>query len=218
MLGSNYNIACTGEKGKASGDPPDEEPADVYVYNPNDPVPTLGGPLCGDLGFLPPGVYDQRVIESRSDVLVYTTLPLDRPVEVTGPVVVTLYSSSTARDTDFTAKLVDVSPDGYARNVAEGIVRARYRTPRASASLIDPGRVYEYKIDLWSTSNLFRVGHKIRLEISSSNYPRFDRNTNTGKTIGTDDGFFPALQSVHHTASYASYVKLPVVPRDDIWP
>ncbi|MDP7579041.1 MAG: CocE/NonD family hydrolase [SAR202 cluster bacterium] len=218
FLHSNGRANTLDGDGLLSGDPPDEEPADVYVYNPNDPVPTLGGPLCGDLGFLPPGVYDQRVVESRSDVLVYTTLPLDRPVEVTGPVVVTLYSSSTARDTDFTAKLVDVSPDGYARNVAEGIVRARYRTPRASASLIDPGRVYEYKIDLWSTSNLFRVGHKIRLEISSSNYPRFDRNTNTGKTIGTDDGFFPALQSVHHTASYASYVKLPVVPRDDIWP
>ena len=204
--------------GLLSVDPPNDEPTDVYVYNPTDPVPTRGGPLCGDLGFLPPGVYDQQAVEARPDVLVYTTPPLERPVEVTGPIVVTLHASSSALDTDFTAKLVDVDADGYARNIAEGIIRARYRMPRSPASLIEPDKVYEYNIDLWATSNLFRVGHRIRLEVSSSNYPRFDRNTNTGEAIGTDDEFFPALQSVYHTESHPSHVTLPVIPRDDIWP
>ena len=181
-------------------------------------MPTTGGALCCNPYFAANGAYDQNDVEERHDVLVYSTPPLEEDTEVTGPVTVTLWASTSATDTDFTAKLVDVSPDGYARNIAEGIIRARYRTPRVPASLIEPGKVYEYKIDLWSTSNLFRVGHKIRLEISSSNYPRFDRNTNTGKIIGTDDGSLPALQSVRHSGSIASYVSLPGVPRDDIWP
>ena len=126
---------------------------------------------------------------------------------------VTLYASSSARDTDFTGKLVDVSPDGYARNLTDGIIRARYRNPRTSASLLQPGQVYEFNIDLWATSNLFRKGHQIRVEISSSNFPRFDRNTNTGEPIGTDGDFVSALQTVHHTAEYPSHVTLPIVPR-----
>ena len=200
--------------GWLSPDAPGEEVPDVYVYNPIDPVPTRGGGLCCDQGFVPPGAFDQRLIEARPDVLVYTTPPLENYMEVTGPITVTLYASTSARDTDFTAKLVDVDESGYARNLTDGIIRARYRTRRAPATLIEPGEVYEYKIDLWATSNLFRKGHRIRLEVSSSNFPRFDRNTNTGEPIGADRELVSALQTVYHTSRYSSHVTLPVVPRD----
>ena len=200
--------------GLLSPEPLGDEPTDVYVYNPVDPVPTRGGALCCDPGFVQPGVFDQRPVEARHDVLVYTTPPLDRYVEVTGPVTVTLYASSSASDTDFTAKLVDVSPTGYARNLTDGIIRARYRASRTEASLIEQGEVYGYKIDLWATSNLFKKGHQIRLEISSSNFPRFDRNTNMGGPIGADAGLVSALQTVYHTSEYPSHVSLPFVARD----
>ena len=199
--------------GWLSPDAPGEEVPDVYVYNPIDPVPTRGGGLCCDQGFVPPGAFDQRQIEARPDVLVYTTPPLESYMEVTGPITVTLYASTSARDTDFTAKLVDVDESGFARNLTDGIIRARYRTRRAPATLIEPGDVYEYKIDLWATSNLFRKGHRIRLEVSSSNFPRFDRNTNTGEPIGTDRELVSALQTVYHTSRYSSHVTLPIVPR-----
>ncbi len=216
----DYYLHSQGKANTLNGDgwlspeSPREEPPDVYVYNPIDPVPTRGGPLCCDPGFVPPGAYDQRHIETRPDVLVYTTPPLDNYMEVTGPIKVTLFASSSARDTDFTAKLVDVDPSGYARNLTEGIIRARSRNPRVPASLIEPSTVYEYEIDLWATSNLFKKGHRIRLEVSSSNFPRFDRNTNTGEPIGTDAGFVSALQSVYHTSGRPSRIALPIVPRD----
>lgn len=199
--------------GWMSLDPPASEAPDVYVYNPIDPVPTRGGSLNGAPGIMTAGAFDQRSVERRPDVLMYTTPPLEQYMEVTGPIAVTLYASTSARDTDFTAKLVDVSPDGRAVNLTDGIVRARYRTPRTSASLIEIGQVIEYTIDMSATSNLFRRGHRIRLEISSSNYPRFDRNTNTGEPIGTDSSFVPALQTIYHTSEYPSHVILPVVPR-----
>ena len=123
---------------------------------------------------------------------------------MTGPVTVTLYASSSAQDTDFTAKLVDVSPDGYAKNLTDGIVRARYREDRQRPDLIEPGNVYEYRIDLWATSNLFKAGHRIRLEISSSNFPKYDRNANSGDAIGSDRTVSPALQTVYHNTSYPS--------------
>ena len=133
---------------------------------------------------------------------------------MTGPVAAHLFVSTDAPDTDFTAKLLDVDESGFARNLTDGIIRARYRTPRAPAELLQPGEVYEYTIDLWATSNLFRRGHRIRLEISSSNFPRFDRNTNTGGPIGAESGFVSALQTVFHTAGYPSHATLPIVPRD----
>ena len=140
-------------------------------------------------------------------------LALERDVEVTGPVSLTLYASSSAPDTDFTAKLVDVEPCGYARNLTDGIIRARYRRPRQPASPIEPDQVYEFNIDLWATSNVFKAGHRIRLEVSSSNFPRFARNANTGAPIGTDATFVSALQTVLHTGEHPSHVTLPVVPR-----
>ncbi len=190
------------------------EPPDVYVYNPIDPVPTRGGPVICDEGVVPAGAYDQRGVESRHDVLVYTSLPLERDIEVTGPVTVTLYASSSARDTDFTAKLVDVRPDGYASNLTEGIVRARCRAAELTAPHIEPGLVYEYSIDLWATSNLFRKGHRVRLEISSSNFPKYDRNANSGLPIGSDVTVTSALQTVHHSPELPSRLVLPIVPRD----
>ena len=199
--------------GALSRETPGDQPPDVYLYNPMNPVPTVGGGLCCDPAFMAPGAYDQRWVEGRDDVLVYSTPPLAEDVEVTGPVSVTLYASTNASDTDFTAKLVDVEPSGYARNLTDGIIRARYRNGGGPASHIQPGRVYEYAIDLWATSNLFRKGHRIRLEISSSNFPRFDRNANTGDEIGSDATFVPALQTVYHTSEYPSRVDLPIVER-----
>ena len=193
--------------------PGDGEPPDVYVYNPLDPVLTRGGPVICDAGVVPSGAYDQRLVESRHDVLVYTTAELEEPLEVTGPVTATIYASSSAPDTDFTAKLVDVGPDGYARNVTEGIIRARSREAGQRSSPIAPGTVYRYDIDMWATSNVFKRGHRVRLEVSSSNFPKYDRNANTGEPIGSDTTVVSALQTVHHSPEYPSHVTLPVVPR-----
>ena len=199
--------------GWLSPETPGGEPPDVYVYNPIDPVPTNGGGLCCDQAFAAPGAYDQRPTETRPDVLVYTTAPLQQDVEVTGPITVTLYASSSCRDTDFTAKLLDVEPTGYARNLTDSIIRARYRQPRQPANLIQPGQVYQYTIDLWATSNVFKRDHRIQLDVSSSNFPRFDRNANTGEPIGSDAGLVSAMQTVLHTSEYPSHVTLPIVPR-----
>jgi putative CocE/NonD family hydrolase len=152
-------------------------------------------------------------VEARPDVLVYSTPALDKDQEVTGPVKLTLFASSSAVDTDFTAKLVDVAPDGVAHNLTEGILRARYRESTAAAKPIVPGKIYEYTIDLWSTSNVFFKGHKIRLEVSSSNFPRFDRNLNTGKPASTNSTFVKATNTIYHDSTHPSALVLPVVPR-----
>jgi putative CocE/NonD family hydrolase len=199
--------------GVLSVDLPSGEPSDVYLYNPEDPVPTNGGALCCNPYFAASGAFEQREVEGRQDVLVYTTPPLDREVEVTGPVTVTLWAATSATDTDFTAKLVDVCEDGCARNLTDGIIRARYRDSMSSPSLLTPGDVYRYTIDLWATSNVFKAGHSIRVEISSSNFPRFDRNTNTGYTIAQDTTSKPAMQTILHDAEHPSHITLPVVPR-----
>ena len=199
--------------GTLSPQAPADEPPDAFLYNPADPVPTQGGPLCCNAYFLPNGAFDQREIEAREDVLVYSTPPLERDIEVTGPVTVTLWAATSAMDTDFTAKLVDVCADGCARNLTEGIIRARYRESTSVPSPVEPGEVYRYTIDLWATSNVFKQGHQIRVEVSSSNFPRFDRNTNTGNTIAEDTGFKPAMQTILHNAQYPSHITLPIVPR-----
>ena len=199
--------------GELSAQPPGEEPSDVYLYNPADPTPTRGGALCCNPYFAANGAFDQRDIETRPDVLVYTTPPLEQDLEVTGPVTVSLWAATSATDTDFTAKLVDVCEDGCARNLTDGIIRARYRESTTQASMVEPGRAYLYTIDLWATSNVFQRGHRIRVEISSSNFPRFDRNTNTGNVIAGDATFNPALQTVLHDTQHPSHITLPVAPR-----
>jgi hypothetical protein len=132
-------------------------------------------------------------------------------VEVTGPIKVVLWAASTAPDTDFTAKLVDVAPSGYAMNVAQGIIRARYRDSWTTPTLLEPGRAYRYEIDCWSTSNCFLAGHRIRVEVSSSNFPQFDRNPNTGHAFGMDAELRPATQTVYHDAAHPSHIVLPIV-------
>jgi len=150
-------------------------------------------------------------VEARKDVLVYSTPELQQDLEITGPVSVELFASSSAVDTDFIAQLVDVWPDGFAQNLTEGIVRARYRESQSTAALMDPKAVYKFRIDMWATSNVFRKGHKLRLEISSSNFPRFDRNMNTASgTISPGKGV-PALNTIFHDADHPSALILPLV-------
>jgi hypothetical protein len=195
--------------GRLSTTKPAAEPADRYVYDPDDPVPTLGG---SNLGRCPVGPHDQTKAEARKDVLVYSSDELTGELEVTGPVKVVLYAASSATDTDWTAKLVDVHPDGRSINLCDGIIRARYRESADRPNLIEPDKLYGYEIDLWVTSNVFLPGHKIRVEISSSNFPRFDRNPNTGHPFGADAELRKATQTVHHEAEYASHILLPVIP------
>jgi putative CocE/NonD family hydrolase len=184
-----------------------DEPSDSFVYNPAEPVPTLGG--CLLMG--EPGPLDQRRIERREDVLVYTSDVLKEDLEVTGPVKVVLYASSDALDTDWTAKLVDVHPNSRAYNLCDGIQRARYREPGRGPQLLEKNKIYRYEIDCWSTSNVFLKGHRIRLEISSSNFPRFDRNPNTGHPFGVDAELQKANQKIFHNEKYPSHIILPVI-------
>ena len=191
---------------------PTDEPLDHFIYDPNYPVQTLGGSNCCTPDLVPWGPYDQRPVEMRSDVLCYTTEPLELDVEVIGPIKVILYAATDGFDTDWTAKLVDVSQTGYAMNLCDGIIRARYRDSFADSSLLDPGRVYEYTIDVGATANVFHRGHRIRIEISSSNFPRFDRNPNTGHLFGKDVELRTAKQTVLHSRAYPSRIVLPVMP------
>ena len=186
--------------------------ADRFRYDPEDPVPSLGGNNCCGTP-TPAGPMDQRPIEGRRDVLLYTSDFLTEELEATGPVKVVLYASSDAVDTDFVAKLVDVYPDGSSYNMAEGILRARYRDGVSKPSLLTPGQVYRMEIDLVGTSVAFRKGHRIRVDVTSSHFPQFDRNPNTGAPFGTKDEVRVAQQTVYHDAEHASHILLPVIPR-----
>lgn len=184
-----------------------EESPDRYVYDPRDPVPT------GAMSGYSRAPSDPTPLQARPDVVVYTSAPLDERLEVTGYVGLTLWISSSAPDTDFTGKLIDVAPDGRARTLTDGILRARYRNGPVEPELLRPGEPVELHIDLLATSNVFLPGHRIRLEVSSSNFPRFDRNPNTGAPFGVEDGLSLATQTIHHAPERASYLLLPVVPR-----
>ncbi len=203
--------SLTGD-GSLSMTPPQSEPGDHYVYDPENPVPTLGGPLCCDAAHLMPGPVDQRPDEARPDVLVYTTPPFKQDFEATGPVKLVLYASSSAVDTDFTGKLVDVWPNGFAQNLTEGIIRARYRDSQVTPEFMNPGQIYKFTIDLWSTSNVFKAGHRLRLEVSSSNFPRFDRNPNTGEDPESASRWVKATNTIYHDSEHPSVLVLPVVP------
>ncbi len=185
---------------------------DRFTYDPRNPVPTHGGAVCCDPKIFAWGPMDQRPVEKRADVLVYTSAPLKQDLEVTGPVQVELYASTSAPDTDFTAKLVDVFPNGEARNLTDGVLRIRYRRGLDKVELARAGEVYPLTIDAGVTSNVFLKGHSIRVEISSSNFPRFDRNPNTGRAVADETALVKASQTVYHGAMYASRVVLPVVP------
>jgi putative CocE/NonD family hydrolase len=198
--------------GSLSTTAPSNEPSDKFTYDPAKPVPTVGGPLCCDTDHLAPGPRDQRSVEERDDVLVYSTPALDHDLEVTGPVRLEFFASSSAVDTDFTAKLVDVFPDGTAINLTEGILRARYRDSQATPTPLTPGNVVPLSIDLWATSNVFRAGHRVRLEVSSSNFPRFDRNLNTGELGANSAKWVTATNTVLHDKAHPSALILPTVP------
>jgi hypothetical protein len=189
---------------------PDHEPPDSYAYDPGNPVPTCGGrtlspPLPSD------GFRDQRCVEERPDVLVYTSPLLMKDTEVTGPVLLKLWLASSARDTDLTGKLVDVHPDGYAAIVADGILRARYRESMTQPKLLEPQQIYELTVDLWAISQVFKCGHRIRVEVSSSNFPLFDRNLNTGEDNASESRMQIAIQAVYHNAQHPSHIVLPMV-------
>jgi putative CocE/NonD family hydrolase len=200
--------------GTLSTEAPRDESPDVYLYNPLRPVPTVGGQVILPGGNAM-GPRDQREVELRDDVLVYSTPVLDRPVEVTGPIELCLYVTSSAPDTDLTGKLVDVYPDGRALILTEGILRARYRNSFTMPELLEPGEIYELRLNLWATANVFLPGHRIRLEVSSSNFPRFDRNSNTGGEIATEtaDEYQPAINRVYHSAAHPSHLILPIIER-----
>jgi putative CocE/NonD family hydrolase len=192
---------------------PGGEPPDRYTYDPSNPAPTYGGALLMAHQF-PGGPRDQRATEARSDVLTYSTPPLEHDVEVTGPVRVELWACSSAPDTDFVARLVDVYPDGRAYNLTDGIIRARYRDGTAAESLLEPNTAYRFPIDLWATSNVFKAGHRIRVQVTSSSFPRWDRNPNTDHPFGVDgpQDLRTAEQTILHDAQHPSRIVLPVVP------
>jgi putative CocE/NonD family hydrolase len=183
--------------------PKGDETPDTFLSNPLNPVGTIGAA----------GVNDQRPAEERTDVLVYTTPPLTEPVEVTGPVRLVLSASTSAADTDWVARLIDVTPDGYAANLCDGILRARYRNSRTQGELLQPGTVYQFEVDMLMTSNLFPAGHRIRLEIASSCFPKFDRNAHTTTHPSEEGDPQVAVQKVFHDAARPSYLVLPVIPR-----
>ena len=198
--------------GVLSRDLAQAEPDDSYVYDPLYPVQTMGGNNCCSPDIVSWGPYDQRPVEMRHDVLCYTSEPLEADMEVTGPIKAVLYAATDGPDTDWTAKLVDVSPSGYAMNLCDGIVRARYRESRTNPTLLTAGKVYEYEIDVGVTGNVFRRGHRVRIEVSSSNFPRFDRNLNTGHELGKDTEMRAAHQTVYHSREYPSHIVLPMIP------
>jgi putative CocE/NonD family hydrolase len=209
-----YYLHSKGAANTAGGDGtldttmPAGGPPDKYSYDPKDPVPSIGGRFQQ---VVPPGPRDQRPVLDRKDVLVYTTAALTTDVEVTGPISVTLFAASSATDTDFTAKLDDVYPDGTSMLISHGIQRARYRESQAKERLLKPGQVDKYTIKVWPTSNLFKAGHQIRLEISSSNFPMFDRNPNTGHPFGQDAELKVADQTIFHDKNRPSMITLPIV-------
>ena len=191
--------------------PEGPQPSDSFVYDPGDPVPSHGGPVCttGDAGM--EGSFDQQRIEERGDILVYSTPPLEEGIEISGPIRVILWVSSSAVDTDFTAKLVDVRPSGKAFNIQEGILRARYREGFDREVRMIPGEIYRIEIDLQATSNWFAPGHRIRLDVSGSNFPRHDRNMNTGGKNYDETDYITATNVIHHDREHPSRIMVYVL-------
>jgi putative CocE/NonD family hydrolase len=214
---TRYFLHSSGSANSLRGDgglsltPPKKETPDKFTYDPANPVPTIGGSLCCDAEHYEPGPRDQRASENRDDVLVYSTRPLAEDMEVTGPVTLELWARSSAVDTDFTAKLVDVSPVGFAMNLTDGILRMRYRDSQEKPGLMNPDQVYKISVDLWATSNVFKKGHIIRLEVSSSNFPRFDSNLNTGADQATSREFVSATNTILHDSEHPSALLVPVI-------
>ena len=209
----SYGIAnSVNGNGALSTVAPQSELSDHFQYDPANPAPSRGGHSCCFAELAPVGPADQADVEKRADVLVYSTPPLEKPVEVTGPISLTLFASTTAQDTDWTAKLVDVYPDGRAFNLNNGVIRARFRDFLEHPTLLEKDKIYQYSIVIWPTSNLFLAGHQIRLEVSSSNYPQYDRNPNSGHAFGKDREMLRADQTIYHDEEHPSVLILPLMP------
>ena len=210
---TKYYLHSNGHANTLQGDgtlslvEPSTEPPDNYTYDPANPVPFITDASFAQIG----GPDDYRKIEERNDVLVYSTDILSEDLEVCGPIRVKLSAASSAQDTDFMAKLIDVWPNGFAQRLTDGMVRARFRSGMDKPSLIEPGRVYDYDLDLWNTCQLYKKGHRIRLEISSSAFPKYDRNLNTAEPLGTSTRMVKAVQTIHHDRGRLSYVILPII-------
>jgi uncharacterized protein len=209
-----YYFHSSGKANTSNGDgmlntkrPSENEHADSFDYNPLHPCPNIY-----DEKFVAEGPFDQRSIEEREDVLVYTSQPLDRPLEVAGRIFAKIFCSTSAPDTDFWVQLVDVFPDGYSMHLTEGIIRGRYRESLEVPKLLSPEDVYEFNIDLWVTSNIFLEGHRLRIDVSSSSFPKYDRNPNTGHAFGLDAETIASHQKVFHEPQYSSCVTLPIIP------
>ncbi len=214
------NFYFSREQGNSDGilrllPPSGDQPPDSYVYDPENPTPTVGGNIGGAYRpeDLQQGAADQREVEKRPDVLSFTTPPLDKDLEATGPITVKLFASSDRLDTDFAVILTDVYPDGRSIILADGMIRARYREAKTYQVPLEPGKVYAFTIDVWPTSNLFRAGHRIRVNISSSNFPKFDNNPNTGAPLFTDTETLIATNTIYHDSLRPSHIVLPVIPR-----
>jgi uncharacterized protein len=204
----------TDRKGQLSSTPPPVDPPDVYTYDPRFPAPSLGGHSCCGAQSGPQGPYDQTPVEQRSDVLVYTSATLPHDTEITGPTTVDLWAQSSAVDTDFTAKLAVVTPDGAVINLNNGILRTSFRDSLSNPTPVTPNKPVAYRIQVWPTSYEFRAGDRIRLEISSSDYPQFAPNPNTGEPFGASTATVPATQTILHDSAHPSSVTVPVIPAD----
>ena len=209
FLHSNGQANTLTGNGTLSSAEPASEPTDSYSYDPANPVRFITDPSFAQIG----GPDDYREVEQRPDVLVYTSDALTEDMEVCGPLRVHLSAASSARDTDFMAKVIDVWPNGFAQRLNDGMVRARFREGMDKPSLIEPGRVYSYDLDLWNTCQLYQKGHRIRVEVSSSAFPKYDRNLNTGEALGQTTQMAVAQQKIYHDREHPSYVILPIVPR-----
>ena len=221
LPGTEFTSFFLRSEGRLDRDVPrSDEQADRYSYDPENPVPTIGGVNSvltmtqGAAQPILPGPWDQRELEARDDVLSYTSDELDQDVEVIGPVEMVLFAASSAKDTDFFVRVCDVYPDGRSIFLTEGIIRARYRNSHEgdSTELLEPGEAAEYRIRCYPMANVFERGHRIRVDVTSSSFPRFSRNLNTGEDVGTGTRMEVAQQTVLHTDVYPSHIVLPVIP------
>ncbi|QDO93909.1 CocE/NonD family hydrolase [Formosa sediminum] len=210
-LNSNGHANSAFGDGKLTTTKPKTDHPDQYTYDPMLPVPSLGGNICCTDNVIKGGAYNQQQMETRNDILVYTTDVLDKGIEVTGFITSTLYVSSDVKDTDFTIKLIDVHPDGSAYNLDETIQRARYREGYDKEVFMKKGEVYKIDLTPMATSNYFKKGHRIRVEISSSNFPRFARNLNTGGNNYDEKEGIVAHNNIHHSSKHASHISLPII-------
>jgi hypothetical protein len=215
-----FYLSSSGHANTLNGDgallngPAGPDKPDSFAYDPMNPVPSYGGNVCCTGNAVTGGAFDQRPMEARNDILVYTTEPFKQGTEVSGPIEVTLYVSSDAKDTDFTVKVIDLYPEGTAYNLDENIQRARYRDGYEKPPVwMEQGKVYKVTFQPLTTSNYFPAGHRLRIEVSSSNFPRFDRNLNTGGNNYDEEKGVVAHNAVHHSREYPSQITISVVPR-----